>query len=293
MSVVDPKTGRWNIFFNRKRTFRSYLDLVKWYLKRQVVSVPYRLTARFRKLPDFLIIGVAKGGTSSLFSYLEQHPDMQLSREQEIHFFASFYERGINYYRSFFPFKNSEKLTGESSPYYFLHPQVPARVKKDLPHAKIILLLRDPVKRAYSNYNMVKGVDWVDSFEEAVQIEKDRITPHHEKMKVDPSYKNQHHQTFSYVTRGFYYSQLQNWLEHYDLSEMLILKSEDMFENPKSTLAKVYHFLGVEEVFPEDLRPRNNRVYNGLSNEDYDKYKQLYTEDANKLSALLGDQFKW
>lgn len=218
---------------------------------------------------------------------------MHLSREQEIHFFAKYYNRGLNFYRSFFPFKSSKKITGESSPYYFFHPQVPKRVKKDLPNAKIILLLRDPVHRAYSNYNMVKGVDWVDSFDEAVEVEKLRITPHHEKMKVDPNYRNQQHQTFSYLSRGFYYEQLQNWLKHYTLDEMLILKSEDFFENPKQTLTKVYKYLGARELFPEDLSAKNARTYSKLPPEKYQELKEFYSEDSETLANLLGNKFRW
>lgn len=293
MTKSRPETKKWSIYFNRKRTLGSYLWLAKWYLSRAIASIPYRLTARFRKLPDFLIIGVAKGGTSSLYSYLSQHPDLELSREQEIHYFASFYNRGINYYRSFFPLKSSTKMTGESSPYYFFHPQAPSRIKRDLPNARIILLLRDPVKRAYSNYNMVKSIDWVKSFDEAVSIEKDRILPHHERIKTDPNYKNQHHQTFSYITRGYYSEQLENWLKHYNREDILILKSEEFFQDPKNTLREVYAYLGIDEKYPQDLTPKNSRVYEQLPDTDYQRYKRLFTEDAEKVRALLGDRFTW
>jgi lipopolysaccharide transport system ATP-binding protein len=283
----------WSLFFNAKRSFRSYLYLVKWYLVKAITSVPYRLTSDYRKLPDFLIIGVSKGGTTSLFSYLNQHPDIAMSREQETHYFAKYYHRGINYYKSFFPLIRSNKVSGESSPYYFFHPQVPARVKKELPNAKIILLLRDPVTRALSHYQMMKGVDWADSFDEAVKIEASRVTHHHQRMKTDVSYHHDHHQAFSYISRGLYFDQLQNWLKHYRLEELLILKSEDFFENPQKSLAEVYRFLGVKETYPDDLAPKNKRAYESLPKEMYTDYKQLFVSDAEKLIQLLGEDFKW
>ena len=300
LSSKDPSTTRgigggenWSIFFNRKRTPLSYIRLFKLVVVKVLVSIPFRLTASQRKLPDFLIIGVAKGGTTSLFSYLSQHPQIEMSRENEIHYFAKYYKKGINYYRSFFPFEKSNKLTGESSPYYFFHPQVPQRIKKDLPNTKIILLLRDPVTRAHSHYEMMKGVDWVNSFDEAVTIENERVNLHHDRMKTDPEFKHNHHQAFSYIKRGFYYDQLQNWLKFYRLEELLILKSEEFFADPKKTLSRVYSYLEIDEIYPQDLTPQNTRSYNRLSKVDYDRYKKLFEEDGKKLVELLGQNFKW
>lgn len=289
----NKRSKNWSIFFNNKRTFRSYLYLLKFYLFNTIKYVPNRITAARRKLPDFIIIGAAKGGTTSLYHYLNQHPGIQMSREKEIHYFAKYYKRGIKYYQSFFPLKNDSRITGEASPYYLYHPHAAARIKKDVPSAKIIVLLRDPVIRAYSHYNMLKGVDWVESFQEAVEVEKDRVDVHHKKMMNDHTYNNQHHQTFSYMCRGLYHGQLEKWLEHYSLDQLLIIKSEDFFEDPRSALSEVYEYIGIDKIYPDDLKPRNARKYEELSKEEISKYREYFREDGEKLKNLLGPKFVW
>ena len=280
------------VYFNSKRTIPQYLWMAKRYLSLAFKYIPYRLTAYWRKEPDFLIIGVAKGGTTSLLDYINQHPDSQVSREKEVNYFTYHYNRSKFYYRSFFPLKKSNKITGEATPYYFVHPEAPSRIKQDLPKVKLILLLRDPVHRAYSQYNMVKNIDPAKSFEEAIKLENERmleaITAFKRTKKMDAS-----HQTFSYVFSGKYYEHLSNWLKYYKKEDILILKSEAFFENPKETLKRVYGYLGLSEIYPSDLSPKNQRKYAGLGKDNYIKYKGLFDEDGLQLKKLLGDYFTW
>jgi hypothetical protein len=120
------------------------------------------LKRRTGVLPDFIIIGAMKSGTTSLYNYLVQHPNVLKGAKKEIHFFDWQYEKGLPYYRSQFPtqpykifmrsFRKYEFICGEASPYYFFHPHVARRVAQDLPHVKLIAILRNPVDRAYSHY---------------------------------------------------------------------------------------------------------------------------------------------
>ncbi len=281
------------VYFNKRRTFRQYLSLIKYFSMQFLRSIPYRLTARKRMLPNFLIVGVMKGGTSSLYHYLNQHPDVKMSRVQEVHFFAKYYSRGLNYYRSFFPKKSEGKLSGESSPYYFFHPAVPARVKKDLPNCKIIVLLRDPVDRAYSHYQMHKGIDPADNFLQALAWEESRVQTTHERFLNGESFLDTSHQAYSYLKRGMYAEQLHHWLHHYSLDALLILRSEDFYADPKKTLKQVYAYLELPEIFPENLAPVNVRAYETLPRNVYKEIATQFEEDGRELRQLLGDQFTW
>lgn len=148
-------------------------------MKRSSLKDKYKLiTAPLRLLPNFIIIGAQKGGTSSMFSYLKQHPQLQLPDIKEIHFFDNNYQKGSTWYKSHFPLiivKN--KLTGEASPYYLFHPHVPQRVIQLCPKVKLIVMLRNPADRAYSHYMMQnkRKIDPLPTFEEAIDAEESRL----------------------------------------------------------------------------------------------------------------------
>lgn len=281
------------VLFNKKRTLRQYIAIIKYFLTQSIKHIPYRLSARLRKKPDFLIIGVMKGGTTSLYDWLNQHPDIQMSRTKEVNYFSKYYYNSMLHYRSFFCLKKINKLAGEASPYYFFHPHVPSRVKKDLPKAKIILLLRDPVYRAYSHYQMVKGIDCAIDFNEALELESSRIGILKEKFEKRPYYFKFSHEAYSYKSKGLYFEQLSNWLKYYKKEDILFIKSEDLFENTEKELLKIYDYLGVEKIFPTDLSAKNQRNYNMLSKDEYQKYQKLFQEDSEKLKELLGNHFSW
>jgi hypothetical protein len=135
----------------------------------------------FRKYnkPAFLIIGAQKAGTSSLFRYLSQHPDIRLPKRKELHFFDLQYSNGIDWYERLFPRKKiiKRQITGEASPFYLFHPLVPERVFNHYPNIRLIVLLRNPVDRAYSHFHMERNrnAEPEDSFMRAVELEFDRI----------------------------------------------------------------------------------------------------------------------
>jgi len=113
------------------------------------------LSANYRSLPDFLIIGAQKAGTTSLLSYLGQHPNVTPGFNKEPRYFTSFFAQPLSVYRSNFPLQHAvlpERMTGEATPYYLFHPDVPERVQAVLPDVKIIVLLRNPVDRCISHY---------------------------------------------------------------------------------------------------------------------------------------------
>src|SRR3712207_6690007 len=111
-------------------------------------------TAQQRRLPDFVIIGTQRGGTTSLYHYLSKHPEVLPALRKEIHFFDLNFDRGLDWYLAHFARQDQPGLVGEASPLYMFHRDVPERVRRVLPNAKFIALLRNPVDRAYSQYQM-------------------------------------------------------------------------------------------------------------------------------------------
>jgi len=175
-----------------------------------------RNPGRGRLLPDFLIIGAAKSGTTTLHGWLSEHPFVMPAAEKEIHFFDYEYDRGVDWYRSHFPTKAAADafakehgrpfLTGEASPSYISHQWAPARVAKTLPHVRLIVILRNPVDRAYSQFQMSRreGEEPFESFADALAAEESRLRPEHERMRADPRYKSWAIGCWSYMFRSNY-----------------------------------------------------------------------------------------
>ncbi|GGA21388.1 sulfotransferase domain-containing protein [Okeania sp. KiyG1] len=201
-------------------------------------------------LPNFIIIGAQKCGTTSLYRYLTKHPQILPATKKEVHFFDLNFDKGMNWYYSHFPQKEipNQTITGEASPYYIFHPHAPQRISQSLPDIKLILLLRNPVDRAVSHYyhNRQFGKSREPlSFEQAIQQEPSRIEPEIDKIMADENYKSLPHRYYSYLSRGIYIEQLLRWLKFFPRKNLLILKSEELWENPRQKMKQVWNFLGV------------------------------------------------
>ncbi len=267
-------------------------------MKKQSLSIRYRqITAPLRRLPDFIIIGAQKGGTSSLFSYLSQHPQLSLPDIKEIHFFDNHYKEGINWYRSHFPLKliNYNKKTGEASPYYLFHPHIAQRVYSHCPKAKLIVIIRNPVDRAYSHYMMQnrRKFDPLPTFEEAIAAEHKRLSEETKKLLNDPYYNSINHQRLSYLSRGMYYTQLTRWLKYFPLNQFLFIKSEDFFNDPFKELLRVYEFLGIRRKKSVNLTPQNTNDYPPMNKKTRSFLNTYFAEENKKLSEILGSNFLW
>ncbi|MDB9525074.1 sulfotransferase domain-containing protein [Oscillatoria sp. CS-180] len=209
-----------------------------------------------RRLPDFLVIGVVKGGTTSLYKYLIQHPQIISSLKKEVHYFnhENYKSRNVGWYRTHFPLKNfiapSRILTGEASPSYFHNPEGPDRVHALLPDTKLVLLLRNPIDRAYSHYSMnrknrrKRGLEEPPSFAEIVRREMAILR---EKRPPTPTVDHLNPLGCCYVSSGIYVYSLQNWLQQFDLENVLILHSQDLFDTPEKVTNQVYRFLNLPQ----------------------------------------------
>ena len=181
-------------------------------------------TSSLRTLPDFLIIGAQKGGTTSLYLYLNEHPNIGGAVIKEVSFFDKNYHQGLAWYRAQFPtplrklytrdVRKQNYIVGEASPGYLIYPHAPERIAKILPRVKLIALLRNPVERAYSQYrhNVERGYEQL-SFADAIEAEEERTRAEKEKVLNDAQYNSTAFFRYSYLARGVYVDQLKHWLE--------------------------------------------------------------------------------
>ena len=209
-----------------------------------------RLTASVRIAPSFLILGAQRSGTTSLYRYLAQHPRIFPALRKEVHYFDFQYDKGRRWYLAHFPtatsrFRgNGRPVTGEATPYYLVHPLAPQRVWEFNPAMKLIVILRDPVERAFSHYNheVRRGVETLD-FRDAVDAEPERLSGADGLLRRAPHYYSYSHHHFSYFDRGRYAHHLQAWLDRFPLRQLLILKSDEMFLDANRVANEVFAFL--------------------------------------------------
>lgn len=287
-----------------KEKIRSYLT--RW--PERALPIPdiwYRdLTAKKRILPSFIIIGAQRCGTTSLYDYLSHHPQIIPSPVKELFYFDDYYTRPIEWYKSFFPTeKEREKLerdlvasviTGEASPSYFFHPYAAKRIKETLPDVKLILVLRDPIERAYSHYNHIKRLNREPlSFEEALEKELERITPDVEKLAKDENYKADLRRDYSYLTRGYYALQLKEWYKHFPKEQLLIIQSEEFYRETPKVYDEIVEYLGLNSYTLPTFEAKNALKYAKMAPETKEKLKAYFAPKNEELYELLGKRFDW
>jgi hypothetical protein len=257
-----------------------------------------RLTAPLRGLPSVLIIGAQKGGTTSLFQYLVQHPRVLPPFRKEVHYFDFNYAQGVQWYRGHFPYVHRLRagaVTLDASPYYLVHPLVPQRVAELLPQVKLIAVLRNPVDRALSHYHHeVRGGREQLSFAEALDRESERLAGEEERLQNDPDYYSPNHHRYSYIRRGRYVEQLRRWLQYFPPSQLLVLQSERLFRDPAATTATVHDFLGLPNHPLELKKPFRASSYDRTLSPELRTRLTAYFEPYNReLYHLLGEEFDW
>ncbi len=220
-------------------------------------------------MPNFLIIGAAKSGTTALDRYLKEHPQIYMSPIKELNFFALEGEdcekfkknllknsdlpnfiTDLETYRIFFKKVAKEIAIGESSPLYLLHPKAPERIKHYIPKVKIIAILRDPVERAYSDFLFVRsrGSEPIPDFHKALKAESERIE------------KNYWFRWY-YKQRGFYFIQLQRYFDLFDKEQIKIYLYEDLKKDSLAVVQDIFRFLNVDDTFVPDIGKKHNVTY--------------------------------
>jgi hypothetical protein len=268
------------------------------------------ITFPIRLLPDFLIIGTQRGGTTSLHRYLDAHPCVGPAANKDLHFFDRRYHKGLAWYRGHFPttiekyyaqcVRGRAFVTGEASPSYLFHPYAPKRVASAIPHVKLIVLLRNPVDRAYSQYHhaVELGHETIPTFEEAIEIEEERTAREEEHILKDEHYYSEQYKHLSYLSKGIYVDQLRRWLDLFPREQFLILKSEDFYADPATSFKEVQTFLGLPEIElhgrKKGFKQYNNNAYSSEMDPATRKRLIEYFEPHNaRLYELLEVNFEW
>ena len=255
-------------------------------------------THRHRALPEFLIAGAMKAGTTSLFGYLEQHPQCSPAMKKEVNYFCRNFSRGMKWYRMHFPritARTQRQRCFEATPGYIFDPRVPLRVVSELPSVKVVFLLRDPVDRAYSHYqhNVRRGRETL-SFADAIRAEPQRLQGEIERMREDDSYQSHSHYHFSYLARGNYAEQLAMWWQHFAPDRLLVLQAETLFREPQQVLDETHQFLGLAPFYPETLGnyyPGRYRV--AMEGRVRRRLEAHFQPHNQRLFRLLGRSFDW
>jgi len=269
--------------------------------RKQTRSLRGRLLGRSHLLPDFIIIGAARSGTTHLLGQLNAHPNV-LEGPAETHFFDSHrYTYGLGWYRLRFPANKTRRhayraglhpvLTGESSPSYLSHPNAPARVARGVPDVKLLVLLRDPALRAASHWAWcLRQCGETRSFRETVEAEigapGDRrgIRIPADKRASDPLV----------VRRGIYLPQLERWRTHFPDERLLVIQSERWFRDPPAVLAQVCEYLGIpaREQLPRVMRNRN-KPHEPFDREVIARLREFYAPHNEELARYLDLDLDW
>ena len=266
----------------------------------------HRMTASVRALPDFLILGAQKAGTTSLHRYLELHPAMLAPSVKEVHFFDVQWWRGQRFYRAHFPTAlallarrlrcGHRAITGEASPYYLAHPQVPHRVHSTSPQIQMIVILRDPVDRAHSHYlhNRRIGAEDCATFAEALDREHERLAGEIERIKADDRYESFAHRHHSYALRGHYAAQLRAWFDVFPREQLLILETDALDRDPAAVYQRVLDFLQLPPWEPPAFARHNTAGQSApLEAEMRARLAERFEPHNRELFELLGHEFAW
>lgn len=271
----------------------------------RVLTEPYRImTSSVRGMPDFIIIGAQKCGTTSLYNYLIRHPNIKPAIKKELHFFDKYFDKGIDWYRSLFPVNQKNFITGEASPNYIFHLHTPQKISTLVPSVKLIVLLRNPVDRAYSHYahnlranriSLKKGKQEreVLSFEEAIKSEEERLYLEREKILNNELYYSQSCMYYSYLAKGIYVEQLKRWLKFFTKEQFLIIESEKFYAEPAEKFREIGEFLNLPQWELKEYDVYNSLQYQKMD-PDLRKYLVDYFKPHNKkLYEYLNVKFDW
>ena len=261
------------------------------YVKRGISGI----TASSRVLPDFIIVGTVRSGSTSLYYNICEHPSVLSAAYDEIGFFDSNYHLGINWYRSMFPtikeMENVERktgfaITGEDTPFYLWKEEAAKRIFEMNGDTKIIGIFRNPVDRAYSNYNLaVRSKTEKLTFEEAIDEEIGFLKNHSFRESVDNKR--------SYLAKGIYENQIKIWFELFPREQIHLLSTEDMQKNPEETLQKAFRFLEIPDYIIKNPQKQKAAEYKKMNNETREKLVDFYKQHNERFFKTIQKKYDW
>tara|TARA_Y100000996_G_C22557207_1_gene655940 strand:+ start:2266 stop:3270 length:1005 start_codon:yes stop_codon:yes gene_type:complete len=276
---------------------------------KKLYSIYGKIFGPFHVLPDFLILGSGRCGTTSLVElYLRSNSNIMPSNNNEIFFFDIHYNKSLNWYRLFFPTylkKFFRKISGkktlvcDATGNYFFHPYAPKRIKKILPNVKLILMMRNPVERTISQYRtqVRHGIQHLP-FEEVLENEHNLFEKEFQQFLENGYLERDVDTKISIVARSRYSEALERWLEYFDKSHFLFLNSDEYFKNPLKVYNRVLSFLELPPETPtitgkRGIVPPGAYKNIHLNDETRNNLKNYFEPWNNKLFNLIGEQFDW
>jgi hypothetical protein len=257
-----------------------------------------------RAMPDFIVIGAQKSGTSSMFVYLMQHPQIVRPIFKEPYFFDRYYDRGLGWYGCNFPSRGAmnrlndrhgrRHLTFEATATYVFDPDVPSRIAADIPTRKFIALLRNPAERAVSAYWHARRMGReTRSLMEALDVDLRRYEQEKAfESGAGPRPAGQPPRP-TYLRRGIYAEAVARWQSVFSPDDILVLQSEAMFSNPRSTMAKVFSFLGVPQTEGIDYAAQNVGEYGETDPAARKFLEDFYRPHNEWLNRISRTAFSW
>lgn len=255
---------------------KDYPDVTRPTLK----YIPRAITIPFRSFPNFIIAGVQKSGTTSLFDYICQHPNVNRPLRKEIHFWDNNEEKGVSWYKGHFPIRDKDSITGESTPAYLWREDIAQKIHDLLPDCKIIIILRNPVERSFSEYLMNKKIGHEhETFEFAIEHEKERLQKSH---------------LFGYIQKSIYLQQVKRYYDLFDKNQILVLSYDDLKSNPESITQQCYSFLGLDDFTPDcSVKLNVTKNKETLSESTRQHLHALFKPHNKKLYDFLGENYGW
>ncbi|HEY7431962.1 MAG TPA: sulfotransferase domain-containing protein [Streptosporangiaceae bacterium] len=261
-------------------------------------------TARLRPRPGFILAGAQRCGTTSLFRALLAHPQVvRPTFHKGINYFDLNYYRGERWYRGHFPVTAGARRRAagygspavfEASGYYLYHPFAAERIARDLPGVKLVVMLRDPVERAFSAYKHERARGYeTEDFERALELEDARLAGEIDRMRDDLRYESFPHRHHSYRHRGQYAEQLARLLEHVPASQLHVIESESFFASPAVEYQRLVEFLRLAAFQPATFDRYNARPGAGLADTTRRALAEHYRPHDERLAALLGHKPGW
>jgi hypothetical protein len=254
-------------------------------------------TTRWRALPDFVIIGAQKAGTTSLYAALGTHPDVRPAFRKEVHFFDTARFPDLGWYRRHFPIGHGDpighgkRITGESSPYYLFHPAVPARMAATIPDVSLIAILRDPVARAISQYHHARNWGLEDR---PIEVALDPATPEELADIDDVAWYDRADSPArerAYLARGRYADQLERWYAEFGRDRILVLESNDL--DGGTAIAATQRFLGLRERAVSAAPKKNVGSYAAPDVGLVRALHEYFAPHNQRLAELLDRSFDW
>jgi hypothetical protein len=264
-----------------------------------------QLTHQARMLPGFLIVGAQRCGTTSMYRALSQHPVvLKAVLHKGVHYFDEDYARGIGWYQAHFPLRaharwagrsaDTTAVTFESSPYYMFHPLAAQRISRDLPGVKLLVLIRDPVERAYSAHAHELGRGYeTEPFERALELEPSRLDGEAERMVADPTYLSHSYQHHAYRTRGQYIDQLDRLERLFGRDRIHIVDSSVFWADPEPSFKAVLDFLGLPGDGNIVFDRHNARPRAPMSETLRDELHAHFRPYDERLAQWLGEKPSW